>query len=128
MNETVVSCYVAQLICFADPACSKALEYYEHYCKSMFYGKKCTSRCRNSIHILRRQEKSAKLRNCFCAGRDSANCTAIQNNMAKLCYHKKVNDSNEIPTEHELKKSLASSLVRIDVSIVIVAALILIWT
>ncbi|KRT84872.1 hypothetical protein AMK59_1527 [Oryctes borbonicus] len=123
-NETVVNCHVAQLICSADPACAMALEYYEHYCKSMFYGKKCTSRCRNSIYILRRLEKSAKLRNCYCAGRDSANCTRIQNNMAKLCYHKKVNDSNEIPTEHD-QKSRAVLAAQINTFVVVLMALIL---
>ena len=46
---------VAQWICLADPVCSTALDYYNQYCRSMFAGKKCTLRCKNSISILRRQ-------------------------------------------------------------------------
>ena len=46
---------VAQWICIADPLCSTALEYYNRFCRSMFAGKKCTLRCKNSISILRRQ-------------------------------------------------------------------------
>ncbi|KAJ3647779.1 hypothetical protein Zmor_019639 [Zophobas morio] len=61
INESVVSCRVAQWICAADALCSTALEYYNHYCRAMFHGKKCSPRCKNSINILRRQEKAAKL-------------------------------------------------------------------
>lgn len=88
-NETIVSCTVAQWICAADALCSTALEYYNKYCKSMFHGKKCTHRCLNSISILRRQEKAAKLKTCKCDGNEEYDCSKIQNNMAKLCFHKK---------------------------------------
>jgi growth arrest-specific protein 1 len=53
---------VAQWICIADPLCSTALDYYNRFCRSMFAGKKCTLRCKNSISILRRQV-SAKFKN-----------------------------------------------------------------
>lgn len=89
-NETVVSCTVAQWICAADSSCSTALSYYNKYCRSMFHGKKCSRRCMNSISILRRQEKAAKLKTCKCDGREDYNCPLIQNNMAKLCFHKKI--------------------------------------
>lgn len=89
LNETVVSCRVAQWICAADALCSKALEYYNEYCRSMFHGKKCSRRCLNSISILRRQEKAAKLMTCRCDGQEDYDCRGIQNNMARLCFHKK---------------------------------------
>lgn len=54
-NESIVSCRVAQWICGADALCSTALEYYHRFCRSMFHGRKCTHRCKNSISILRRQ-------------------------------------------------------------------------
>ncbi|XP_044737428.1 growth arrest-specific protein 1-like [Chrysoperla carnea] len=84
-NETV-PCRVAQWICTADPQCSTALEYYNRYCKSMFHGKKCTHRCLNSISILRRQEKAAKLNTCQCDGHEHYNCHQIRKNMKNLCF------------------------------------------
>lgn len=68
MNENILPCGLARYICTADAICSKALEYYNLYCKAMFHGKKCTSRCYNSIDILRRQDKAKKLETCRCAG------------------------------------------------------------
>ncbi|KAF5301334.1 hypothetical protein FQA39_LY10732 [Lamprigera yunnana] len=91
-NETVVSCRVAQWICSVDALCSTALDYYNRYCRSMFHGKKCTHRCLNSISILRRQEKANKLETCQCDGREEYNCPQIQNNMARLCFHKKMHE------------------------------------
>lgn len=35
-NESIVSCRVAEWICHADGVCSTALDYYHHYCRSMF--------------------------------------------------------------------------------------------
>lgn len=89
-NGSVVSCTAAQWICAADTLCSTALEYYHRNCKSMFNGKKCTHRCQNSINILRRQEKAAKLKTCKCSGHEDYDCPVIQANMARLCFHKKV--------------------------------------
>ncbi|XP_063908017.1 growth arrest-specific protein 1-like isoform X2 [Zophobas morio] len=88
INESVVSCRVAQWICAADALCSTALEYYNHYCRAMFHGKKCSPRCKNSINILRRQEKAAKLTTCLCDGLEDYDCQAIQRNMDRLCFHK----------------------------------------
>lgn len=86
-NNTAVSCSVAQWICLADPVCSTALDYYNQFCRSMFAGKKCTLRCKNSISILRRQEKAAKLSSCVCDGSEDYDCPAILNNMERLCFH-----------------------------------------
>lgn len=85
-NETV-SCRVSQLICAADALCSTALEYYRRFCRSMFHGKKCSHRCLNSINILRRQEKAAKLATCQCDGLEDYDCPRVQANMARLCFH-----------------------------------------
>ena len=51
-------------ICDSDSECSKALEYYHLYCRGMFRGRVCTSRCKNSISILRRQTQAKKLEEC----------------------------------------------------------------
>ncbi|KAJ8673749.1 hypothetical protein QAD02_005011 [Eretmocerus hayati] len=88
MNRTRVSCRVATWICNADALCSTALQYYNENCKRMFHGKKCTKRCRNSINILRRQEKAAKLNTCFCDGAEEYDCKAIHRNMDELCFNK----------------------------------------
>lgn len=87
-KEPVLPCKVAQWICTADAQCSMALEYYNNFCRSMFHGKKCTSRCNNSISILMRQEKAKKLTNCRCDGTEEYDCRAIQKNMEKLCFRK----------------------------------------
>ncbi|KAF6216461.1 hypothetical protein GE061_000803 [Apolygus lucorum] len=90
MNETIVSCTVAQWICGADTLCSTALNFYHIYCRSMFLGKRCSLRCENSINILRRQEKAAKLNTCFCNGREDYDCDAIRRNMETMCFVKKL--------------------------------------
>lgn len=87
-DDVVVSCSVAQWICAADPLCSTAVEYYRRLCRSMFHGKKCTPRCNNSISILNRQEKAAKLKTCVCDGTEDYDCDAIKFNMDRLCFHK----------------------------------------
>jgi growth arrest-specific protein 1 len=96
-NETIVSCRVAQWICAADALCSTALDYYHRYCRAMFHGKKCTHRCNNSISILRRQEKAAKLNSCHCDGREEYDCPRIRTNMARLCFHKEPSHPQELP-------------------------------
>eukprot|EP00096_Caligus_rogercresseyi_P008560 TRINITY_DN2757_c0_g1_i1.p1 TRINITY_DN2757_c0_g1~~TRINITY_DN2757_c0_g1_i1.p1 ORF type:complete len:298 (+),score=72.95 TRINITY_DN2757_c0_g1_i1:100-993(+) len=86
-QDTVVSCTEAKWICMSDSECSKALEYYNIFCKSMFRGSKCTARCRNSIRILKKQSKAAKLENCLCE-RDEVQgykCEDIKSNMRDLC-------------------------------------------
>lgn len=87
-DDSIVSCSVAQWICAADPLCSTAVEYYRRLCRSMFHGKKCTMRCNNSISILNRQEKAAKLKTCVCDGTEDYDCDAIKFNMDRLCFPK----------------------------------------
>jgi growth arrest-specific protein 1 len=99
IGSPVVSCRVAQWICAADTQCSTALKYYNQYCRAMFHGKKCTPRCNNSISILRRQEKAAKLTTCKCDGFEDYDCRGIQKNMAKLCFHKH-NHHHQNATRH----------------------------
>lgn len=88
MNRTKVSCRIATWICNADALCQTALAYYNRYCKSMFQGRKCTRRCRNSINILTRQEKAAKLNTCQCDGFEEYDCKGIHRNMNLLCFGK----------------------------------------
>ncbi|KAG8336309.1 1,3-beta-glucanosyltransferase gas1 [Homalodisca vitripennis] len=96
-NESIVSCRVAEWICSADGVCSTALDYYHHYCRSMFQGRKCSNRCKNSISILRRQEKAAKLTTCVCDGREGYDCVQIRTNMARLCYHREPEPFGTVP-------------------------------
>ena len=87
-NGTIVSCTEARWICSADAECGKALEYYQLYCQSMFRGRKCTQRCKNSWNILHRQEKAEKLVNCECQNDelfDTFECQDIKDNMESLC-------------------------------------------
>lgn len=87
-NGTIVSCTEARWICSADAECGKALEYYQLYCQSMFRGRKCTQRCKNSWNILQRQEKAEKLVHCECQNDelfDTFECQTIKENMESLC-------------------------------------------
>ena len=92
-NDTIVNCNEAQWICQADAECGKALEYYNLLCRSMFKGKKCTERCKNSINILRRQDKAAKLSHCHCQPNeylDEFLCSDIKQNMENLCFEPEI--------------------------------------
>ena len=110
-NETIVSCRIAQRICAADALCSTALEYYNHYCRAMFHGRKCTHRCNNSISILSRQEKAAKLNSCRCDGHEDYDCPGIRTNMVRLCFHEDPPDQNELPPPASEASTFAVSLV-----------------
>lgn len=110
-SDTIVTCDTAQWICAADATCLKALEYYHAYCHSMFNGKRCSFRCKNSIAILKKQEKAAKLDSCRCSGKEDFDCPRIRTNMAKLCFNQTIEiippevgvDSNDIKTTYEEK-------------------------
>ncbi|KAL4714935.1 hypothetical protein ACJJTC_003086, partial [Scirpophaga incertulas] len=82
------SCRLSQLVCMADAQCAVALGYYKQLCKSMFKGRKCSSRCRNSIEILMKQEKAASLTACQCDGMEDYDCPRMQNNLDRLCLRK----------------------------------------
>jgi growth arrest-specific protein 1 len=110
-NGTIVSCRTAQWICAADALCSTALDYYNRYCRAMFQGKKCTHRCNNSISILRRQEKAAKLNSCRCDGHEEYDCPRIHTNMARLCFHKESPDHTMLPPPPSGAPAPAISLV-----------------
>ncbi len=54
----------------------------------MFRGQQCSDRCKNSLAILRRQEKATKLRQCKCTQDEMLGdfyCTDIKRNMEELC-------------------------------------------
>ncbi|XP_011312894.1 growth arrest-specific protein 1 [Fopius arisanus] len=97
LNKTRVSCKIATTICNADTICSTALSYYHLHCRSMIHGKKCTHRCKNSIDILSRQEKAAKLNTCLCDGAEDHECREIHRNMNNLCFGRNHHDY----TDHE---------------------------
>ncbi|CAB4063596.1 GAS1 [Lepeophtheirus salmonis] len=107
--DTIVSCSAATWICSADPSCAAALDYYHIFCTSMFKGKKCSPRCKNSISILKRQQAAAKLESCFCDGSEDYDCPTIKNNMDELCTEK-------IVVELEKGSTSTSSESSIDVT------------
>ncbi|CAH2984554.1 unnamed protein product [Chilo suppressalis] len=82
------SCRLSQLVCMADAQCAAALGYYKQLCKSMFKGRKCSNRCRNSIEILMKQEKAAPLTACQCDGMEDYDCPRMQSNLDRLCFRK----------------------------------------
>eukprot|EP00096_Caligus_rogercresseyi_P002749 TRINITY_DN1501_c0_g1_i1.p1 TRINITY_DN1501_c0_g1~~TRINITY_DN1501_c0_g1_i1.p1 ORF type:complete len:342 (+),score=107.29 TRINITY_DN1501_c0_g1_i1:82-1107(+) len=98
--DTIVSCSAATWICSADPSCAAALDYYHIFCTSMFKGRSCSPRCKNSISILKRQQAASKLETCFCDGSEAYDCPTIKRNMEELCTEK---------VEVELKEETSSS-------------------
>merc|ERR1711892_529306 len=97
--DTIVSCSAATWICMADPLCSTALDYYNRNCKTMFKGKKCSKRCKNSLDILMRQNSADKLANCFCDGTEDFECEEIRENTDTLCFEKGRDDTNVTITD-----------------------------
>ncbi|XP_015366852.1 PREDICTED: growth arrest-specific protein 1-like [Diuraphis noxia] len=85
-NETVVPCELANWVCTVDPVCSAALGYFQTYCRRMMLGVACTERCLNSVEILRRQEKAAKMNRCRCTGKSAVDCLRQKERMVRLCY------------------------------------------
>lgn len=86
--DSMVSCTTASYICMSDPGCKTALQYYNLNCQAMFQGRRCDKKCKNSLEILLKQQKSKKLQNCICDGSENFNCQEIRKNMEKLCYAK----------------------------------------
>ena len=89
----------------------------------MFRGQKCSQRCKNSLNILRRQEKAAKLRQCQCQIDEQIDdflCSDIKANMENLCFEVEVveettvfdileeDEDNEIEDEDKYKPSGAA--------------------
>ena len=74
------------MVCEADAPCGEALRYYKDYCRKLFHGLKCSRHCRNSLLILRRQEKALPLTTCRCDGTESYDCPAIRANVDRLCF------------------------------------------
>ncbi|XP_063982243.1 growth arrest-specific protein 1-like [Diachasmimorpha longicaudata] len=111
LNKTRVSCKIATTICNADTMCSTALSYYHLHCRSMIHGRKCTHRCKNSIDILSRQEKAAKLNTCICDGAEAYECQAIHRNMNYLCFGKNHHDYHEVKsTVHDTRTNEVSRI------------------
>ena len=88
--DSIVSCNTARWICMADPVCSTALDYYQLFCRDLVHGKGCSHRCNNSLSILNRQEKAAKLRTCYCDGSEEFPCEKLKYNTEKFCYGRQV--------------------------------------
>ncbi len=85
-EDSTLSCSLAQLICRADTPCLTALQFANTYCPRLVRGERCTAKCNNSLSILYRQPKAAKLRTCVCDGSEDYRCSELQANTDRLCY------------------------------------------
>merc|ERR1712223_1830239 len=103
--DSIVACTTAHWICSADKPCKTALEWYNYNCQSMFKGKQCSARCKNSLNILKKQEAASKLETCYCDGSEDFDCVNIKTNMEELCYR----ETNEIDDEKMDNKSGSTS-------------------
>lgn len=67
--DTQVTCSVANWICMSDQSCMDALELFYENCRApLLSQRQCTPKCNNSLTILYKQAKAAKLINCICDG------------------------------------------------------------
>ena len=96
--DSIVSCTTATYICMAHPGCNMALNYYNQNCKSMFEGKKCNRRCKNSLDILMKQPQAQKLLNCVC---EDFQCTSMKDNTKKLCFANTLIPSSSVKPSKE---------------------------
>jgi len=100
-DDAVVSCHTARAICMADLPCSTALTYYYNRCRGLFQHiskRKCTKLCKNSLDILNRQEKAAKLKTCYCEGSEDFDCQTIKESTEQLCQDDQRNSLDPIPS------------------------------
>lgn len=108
------SCRLSQLICLADSQCAEALDYYHRLCWSMYEGRKCSRKCRNSIRILKKLDKASSLIACKCDGNEEYDCPKMQSNFARLCLKRTLYPRKKKMEEEESKKvteGAATSLV-----------------
>lgn len=96
--DSLVSCTTGSYICMSDPGCKTALHYYNLNCQEMFKGTRCDMKCKNSLEILKKQQKSKKLQNCICDGSENFNCQEIKRNMKKLCLETTTNENTSEST------------------------------
>ncbi|GFO34227.1 growth arrest-specific protein 1-like protein [Plakobranchus ocellatus] len=108
-----VTCNLARYICEADTSCLAALRYYYDHCSRLFKGIRCSSRCKNSLRILSRQQHAKKLRHCMCDGSEDYDCNAVKANTEQMCFHKKKNyESSSSGSPDAAKKARARRRLR----------------
>ncbi|XP_037577136.2 growth arrest-specific protein 1 [Dermacentor silvarum] len=76
--------------CVTDPVCSVAWDYYRRFCHEVLDGvaDNCSTRCRNSVHILIRMEMAHRLLDCACDGRVTrVTCGNELNRIRTACFH-----------------------------------------
>jgi growth arrest-specific protein 1 len=99
---TIVSCSIARWMCMADSLCNTALDFYHRLCRGLFHGRRCTLKCNNSLSILNRQEKAAKLRTCYCDGSEDFPCQRIKDNTERLCFGKEIDFDFDVDEHNEI--------------------------
>ncbi|KAF6040605.1 GAS1 [Bugula neritina] len=97
-NEEVISCSLARMLCDADTQCWTALSYYEKFCSNLWIlhttehekTLDCSPKCNNSLAILYKQTRAAKLKNCVCDDADpyvdEKTCIRMRYNTQKSCF------------------------------------------
>ena len=103
----------------------------------MFRGRKCSERCKNSLNILQRQDKAAKLLECQCDANeqiDSFKCSDIKRNMEELCFEPEETTTvatitttqfeieNEIDVDNKVSSSSTKSEVQ-NLAVIIIVCL-----
>lgn len=94
-TEETISCSLARMLCEADTSCWTALSFYEENCSNLWNRHNtdslyCSSKCNNSVSILFRQRRAAKLRSCMCDNSDPVvdedTCIKMRYNTETYCF------------------------------------------
>lgn len=97
-NEEVISCSLARMLCEANTVCFTSLDYYEENCKNLWErhstNLECSERCNNSLNILNKQPRAAKLDNCLC---DNSDPLVSEDTCIRMKYNTKTYCQNEEP-------------------------------
>jgi len=119
-NQEVISCSLARMLCEADTQCWTALQYFEDRCSNLWEqyspdALRCSDSCNNSLTILYRQTRAAKLSNCMCDNTDPLidenMCIRMRYNTDYYCLKKQTDWSflSSIVTMQSSKQAIKDS-------------------
>ncbi|XP_063045213.1 growth arrest-specific protein 1 [Engraulis encrasicolus] len=80
-----IGCTAARQRCEEDHSCHTSMTAYLSNCGQLFNGRKCSSRCKNTIQQMLLIPNGMLLNRCVCDGVERPFCEVVKENMIKLC-------------------------------------------
>lgn len=80
-----IGCMEARQLCEQDSSCHASLTAYLAYCGQLFNGRRCSSRCKDTIQQMLFIPNGMLLNRCVCDGVERPFCEVVKENMSKLC-------------------------------------------